>query len=129
MQIPVRPPRTQPTRVLLTAAIDLAVVGSAVTLGMLIEDLTGSRELGNLASWAIPALVVAWLGPTVSYRRRDALLGPLFLWVVAWRVTFLPYRDWPPRDDEVSRARYIRQAEFGHEWVPEYAGLWHLRQS
>jgi len=47
----------------------------------------------------------AWLAPRASYRRRDALwwfinpVGLHVLVVIAWRVAFLPYRDWPPRPD------------------------------
>jgi hypothetical protein len=127
MSIPVPPPRSRPTRVLLTGLFDLAVVGSASVPGAAIADLTGITDLGFLAYCAISALIVAWLGPRVSY--RAALLGPWLFWVIAWRVTYLPYRDWPPQDDEVSRAHYIREAEFAREWKPEYAGLWRLRQT
>ncbi|WP_130510090.1 hypothetical protein [Krasilnikovia cinnamomea] len=46
--------------------------------------------------------------------------------MIAWRVAYLPYRDWPPRDDEAPRAHYLREAEVGAAWDPEYAGLWRL---
>lgn len=46
--------------------------------------------------------------------------------IIAWRIVYLPHRDWPPRDDEAPRAQYVREAEFGAGWKPEYTGLWQL---
>ncbi|KQX66184.1 hypothetical protein ASD06_07345 [Angustibacter sp. Root456] len=57
---------------------------------------------------ALAALVVLmwFVLPLVSYRRRDALmvLIPFYgLWIIGmafYRLTGLPYRDWRPRPDE-----------------------------
>ncbi|MET8151330.1 hypothetical protein ACIBSW_29485 [Actinoplanes sp. NPDC049668] len=54
------------------------------------------------------------------------MLAPWVLLIVAWRIASLPYRDWPPRDDEAPQAQYIREVEFGADWKPEYCGLWRL---
>jgi hypothetical protein len=67
-----------------------------------------------------------WLAPKVSYRRRDALFAPWVFLIAAWRITYLPYRDWPPRDDEMAQARHLGPAEFAAQWRPEYNGLWRL---
>jgi hypothetical protein len=65
----------------------------------------------------------------VSYRRRDAVawvipvLGLLLMARLAWRLASLPYRDWPPRTDEVGRCRQTpARTEDGSTWyvlVPE----------
>ncbi|OJF12280.1 hypothetical protein BG844_21410 [Couchioplanes caeruleus subsp. caeruleus] len=111
---------------LLAGLLDLAIVGSESTLSLAVQDATGSSRLGGLAAWLLAVPFVVWLAPKVSYRRRDAVLAPWVLLIVAWRITSLPYRDWPPRDDEVPRAKYIRATEFGTSWKPEYTGLWRL---
>jgi hypothetical protein len=52
--------------------------------------------------------------PLVSYRRRDVLLMGIPLYNLGlfgqtlWRLTYLPYRDWPPRPDEAARWRQLR---------------------
>ena len=80
----------------------------------------GSRALGghlDLRDVGPDLIVMAltWpLLPRVSYRRRDVLmiLVPFYgVWVVGlvvWRLSGLPYRDWRPRDDELSRVRLVR---------------------
>jgi len=66
--------------------------------------------------------LTAWLAPKVSYRRRDALwwlsgLGGFYVWfVVAWRLAYLPHRDWPPRDDELPHAVYLRESPHVGVW-------------
>ena len=53
--------------------------------------------------------IFAVLAPRVSYRWFDCLLVlvPIYslFWAfkILWRVSYLPFRDWPPRPDEVSR--------------------------
>ena len=112
-------PRRFALRVALTAVMLAAMAVAAGLLG----DLTGWPAV---SAWAVCAPFTAWLAPQVSYRRRDALLGPWAFLVVAWRVTLLPFRDWPPRDDEVPAARYVAAADFPGTWDPEYAGLWRI---
>ncbi|SNS54953.1 hypothetical protein [Actinoplanes regularis] len=124
---PIRPPRKYLTRVLLAGLLGLALLGPAGALSLVVEDATGNHTLGGLAAWLFSAPFVVWLAPKVSYRRRDALLGPWMLGIIAWRISYLPYHDWSPRDDQVSLTQCLREAEFGAEWRPEYAGLWRLR--
>ena len=123
---PIRPPRKYIARVLIAVSLDIALIVSASTLSLAVQDATGSDDLAGLAAWFFSAPFAVWLAPKVSYRRRDALLGPWMIAIIAWRIAYLPYRDWPPRDDEVPQAHYIHEAEFGPEWKPEYAGLWRL---
>ncbi len=78
------------------------------------------------AFWIISAAVVLRCAPAVSYRRRDALPGPWLVWLVIGRATSLPYRYWPPRDDELDRAVYLSAADLPGRWRPEYAGMWRL---
>jgi len=75
----------------------------------------GSRSLddGAATGWPPPAVVLmvvgAFIARRVSYRWFDAflllipLVGLIYLWRFAWRLSFLPYRDWPPRPDEAPR--------------------------
>jgi hypothetical protein len=62
--------------------------------------------------WVAPVVLsgLLWfVTPLVSYRRRDALCGliPFYnIWFVAriaWRLAYLPHRDWDPRPDERPR--------------------------
>jgi hypothetical protein len=123
---PVRPPRRFIVRLLLAGLLDFALIGTGSTLDPIVEDATGSHTLGSLTVWFLAAPFVVWLAPKVSYRRRDALLAPWVFLIVAWRIAYLPYRDWPPRDDEMGQARYLSAAELPTHWRPEYNGLWRM---
>jgi hypothetical protein len=67
--------------------------------------------------WPSPTLVLLVLGALaasrVSYRWRDGLLllipivGLVYLCRFAWRLSFLPYRDWPPRAEEAPSWRKV----------------------
>ncbi|RZU50806.1 hypothetical protein EV385_2590 [Krasilnikovia cinnamomea] len=123
---PVRAPRKPFVRVFIAGVLDIAILVSFGAFATTIEDATGSGFLGTLSAFALCAPFLVWLAPKVSYRRRDAFLGPWLFVIIAWRIAYLPYRDWPPRDDEAPRAQYLHEAEFGTAWDPEYAGLWRL---
>lgn len=109
-------------RIFLAFLIDVVAVAGYPLLGEAITALTGSDLAGELTSTLLLILLTAWLAPKVSYRRRDALwwitgLGGLWLFLIlAWRLAYLPYKDWPPRDDELPHAVYLRE--------PSYAGVW-----
>jgi uncharacterized membrane protein len=120
-----RRPRTVVKRLLIAGLLDLAAYGTASGLVTLAEYRTGNRHLIVLA-YVVLAPLVAWLAPKVSYRRRDALIAPWAFAVIAWRIAYLPYRDWPPRDDEMHRAQYLRQVDFGDQWRPELAIVWRM---
>ena len=119
-------PRRYLVRVALAAMIDLTVVGAALVVSPPAEGRTGVVVSAFAAFAVLSALVVVVLAPLVSYRRRDALLGPKVFWTVAWRLAGLPYRDWPPRDDEVGRVRYLLEGDLPGRWEPEFAGMWRL---
>jgi hypothetical protein len=69
------------------------------------------------AWWPSPPLILVVLGALVasrvSYRWRDGLLllipivGLFYLGRFAWRLSFLPYRDWPPRRQEAPYWRKV----------------------
>ncbi|GAA4448397.1 hypothetical protein [Phytohabitans houttuyneae] len=106
-----RPPLRRAPRTLIATLLVLGVVVSSTATRELIEGAMGSGPLADLGWIAVPVVVTAWLAPRASYRRRDALwwfvggAGLYIFVVIAWRVAFLPYRDWPPRPDEPSRAQ------------------------
>lgn len=106
------------------ALLVVGVVVPSVIIRELIEGAMGAGPLADLGWIAVPMAATAWLAPRASYRRRDALwwfIGPVGLYifvVIAWRLAFLPYGDWPPRPDEASRVRCLRDRQ--------HAGLWHL---
>ncbi|MDZ5445599.1 hypothetical protein U2F26_23180 [Micromonospora sp. 4G57] len=118
-----RPPLGLVPRRLIAALLVLGVILPSFIIRELIEATMGSGPLADIGWIAVPVAATAWLAPRASYRRRDALLwlvGPgLFIFaVIAWRLAFLPYRDWTPRPDEASRVRWLRD--------PRHAGLWYL---
>lgn len=117
-------PRGLVARSVMAAAVFAAAVLPGWMLADLLDEWTGIALLGYLLTMAYQAAAVAVLAPYASYRRRDWVLGlvPLIgsyvCCVLAWRVALLPYRDWPPRRDEESRARWLDD--------PRFAGTWYL---
>jgi hypothetical protein len=116
------PTRSYATRILIAGLVDVVAIGGFVMLEEAVTDLTHNDVAGNLTSTSLMISVTAWLAPKVSYRRRDALwwitgIGGAWLFLIlAWRLAYLPFKDWPPRDDELSHAVYLRE--------PTYAGVW-----
>jgi hypothetical protein len=120
--MPVATPRGHLTRIMLAAALDVAVIGGHLALGLAVERATGSDLLSDLLPTAALVGLAAWLAPKVSYRRRDAWwcltgIGGIWLFlIIGWRLAYLPHRDWAPRDDEKAQARYLQD--------PAHAGTW-----
>lgn len=90
---------------MIAALLVLGVVLPSLIIRELIEATMGSGPLADLGVIVVPVAATAWLAPRASYRRRDALLwliGPgLYVFaVIAWRLAYLPHRDWTPRPDE-----------------------------
>ncbi|MEW2386345.1 hypothetical protein AB0873_30340 [Micromonospora sp. NPDC047707] len=118
-----RPPLRRAPRTFIAALLVVGVVVPSIIIRELIEGVMGTGPFADLGWIAVPMAATAWLAPHASYRRRDALWwlvgGPgLYIFIViAWRVAFLPYRDWPPRPDEASRVRWLRDHQ--------QAGLWY----
>jgi hypothetical protein len=108
---------------LIATLLVFGVVVPSLIVSELIEGATGSGPLADFGWIAVPMAVTAWFGPQASYRRRDAVwwftgaVGLHILVVIAWRVAFPPYRDWPPRADEASRVHWLRDRQ--------RAGLWY----
>jgi hypothetical protein len=102
-------PRTPLQRWIFTVLI------MAVLIGLPWAASEATRNLNDepSAGWPPPALVLfvagALIARRVSYRWFDAFLlliplfGLIYVWRFAWRLAFLPYRDWEPRPDEPAR--------------------------
>jgi hypothetical protein len=60
-------------------------------------------RLAGLAVWAV---VYVMAGRFVSLTWSQAMFGSA--WQVAWRLAYLPFRDWPPRADEASTWLQLR---------------------
>src|SRR3954466_1704409 len=96
-----------------------------VILGPRVSTNRLRRIAVNLASFAVVlGVVLCWfVAPHVSYRRRDALcaLIPFYaFWFVArmgWRLAYLPYRDWLPRDDERPTWRLVMHPARPGRWA------------
>lgn len=83
---------------------------------------------GDLLAAMPMALVGVLLLPAfrrVSFRKRDWLFflllplwGLVIVWKVGFRLTSLPYRDWPPRPDEDDCARRVPGTMY-HVVLPE----------
>lgn len=112
-------PRSFRARWLLAAAVDAVAIGMWATLG--------DGLMAYLIISAALTGVLAWLAPKVSLRRTWALAGLtgvgglIVLFVVAWRLAYLPYRDWPPSDAEVPAAAYLQD--------PVHSGIWQLEDA
>ena len=93
-------------------------------LGEWLEEGPASDLLEAMPMTLVGVLLLPAFG-RVSFRKRDWLfffLVPLWGLVIAWKVGFrltsLPYRDWPPRPDEVDRARRVPGTMY-HVVLPE----------
>lgn len=114
-------PRSHGLRLLLAALIDAAVLLASFVVFWLVDAQTGRESLARAAALLPLLAFTAWLAPRVSYRRRDALLvlvAGYVVFVIAWRLAYLPYRDWRPRPDEVTHARWSA--------TPDQAGTWRM---
>jgi hypothetical protein len=99
-------------RVALTVVLLAMLALASGSLEALVYDpVFGSGPLSDVLGLVLPSLLTVVVAPLVSYRRRDAvawLIPPLGLLLTArlvWRLTLLPYRDWPPRPEEANRYR------------------------
>lgn len=103
------PPQVRQTwlRVLLTIAIVIVGAVPAYVASRLVEASAGV-PWGDYAGIAVQWPLLGWLASRVSYRWRDVLFmlipfyGLYWLFMIAWRLAYLPYRDWLPRPDEAA---------------------------
>ena len=119
-------PEPRPRGMLLRSFVAVGLFFGAVLPGWLfaglLEAWTGWNTVGWLLSTAWTVGAVLLLAPNSSLRPWQVVtamvpvLGWYLLCVLAWRVAFLPLRDWEPRPDDLWRARWLTG--------PEHAGLW-----
>jgi hypothetical protein len=117
-----RPPRGRTRRLALTSVLGiLLLLGPIVLADTLLYDPSAvvseaegfSLDWTQIVALAVQLPILAAIAPRVSYRWFDCLflLVPVYgvFWVfkVLWRLTYLPYRDWPPRADEVGRVTSV----------------------
>ena len=95
--------------------------------------LPGALDLGAILGLVPGAVLVAVLGPLVSYRRRDALTmlffppaGIRIAWIIGTRLGQLPHRNWPARTDALPLQG--RQAARIAQAVNRYR-LWRQRRA
>jgi hypothetical protein len=110
-------PRPAGVRVLITLLVVVAVnVGWLGLKRQVIGPLFGNVGLSDWLTLIFPVVCTAILAPHASYRRIDALhwfvpfIGAGLTIRLAWRVSLLPYRDWPPRKDEIPRMREVHHS-------------------
>lgn len=110
-------PRSNRSRLVMTLGLWVVLMIGPILLADAVLGPAGSPDQdARLAlNWtqavasAITLPIFAVLAPRVSYRWFDAfwLLVPVYslVWAfkILWRVTFLPLRDYRPRDDEADR--------------------------
>jgi hypothetical protein len=108
VELPSIAPRPRP--VALRLVYTVLIVAALLGLPWLVGEAGPRIGRKVFTWWPSPTLVLLVLGALVasqvSYRWRDALLllipivGLFYLCRFAWRLAFLPYRDWPPRSAE-----------------------------
>jgi hypothetical protein len=113
-------PRRRLVRVALTLSLVTVLLGGWLAARhFVILALIDDGPLTDVLSLVYPMILTALLTPLVSYRCRDAaawLIPPLALVLVfrvAWRLSLLPLRDWPPRPGEIDRVIPIAGSD-GH---------------
>ena len=115
VDLPSVAPRPRP--VLLRLAYTIVIVVVLFGVPWLVGEASRRAIGGAAGHWPPPTLVLVVLGglvaSQVSYRWRDGLLllipivGIFYLWLFAWRLALLPYRDWPPRPNEAAHWRKV----------------------
>ncbi len=115
IDLPALAPRPRPVALRLVCTV--VIVAALASVPWLVSH--AGRRIDGVPSglWPPPVLVLLVLGALVatrvSYRWFDAILllipilGLFYLWRFAWRLSLLPYRDWPPRPDEAPRWRKV----------------------
>jgi len=106
-------PRRVPLRVAYTILV-LALFSVLPWLaGRAFDRIDGGPAGDSMAPIVVVFVLGALAATRVSYRWFDAFLllipifGLFFLVKLAWRLAFLPYRDWAPRPDEAPRWRKV----------------------
>jgi hypothetical protein len=73
----------------------------------------------DLLAGGLPGVLLLPAYRRVSFRKRDVLFflllpfwGLVIAWKVGFRLTSLPYRDWPPRPDQEARTHIVPGTPF-----------------
>jgi hypothetical protein len=106
-------PRSMPLRLAFTVLIVLVFLTLSWLATWAVQRTGGGAAGGTSLSLLVTFVLGALMAVRVSYRWFDAflllvpILGLFLLVKWAWRVAFLPYRDWPPRAPEAPRWRLV----------------------
>ncbi|MFD2077553.1 Protein of unknown function [Actinopolymorpha cephalotaxi] len=101
-----RKPRGVMLRALLTLLLWIGIWWSGAQVA-LIPGASMASDSGSGLTALYVLVVYGALGRLVSYRRRDCFFVLIPFWNIfwtlriAWRIAFLPCRDWKPRPDEL----------------------------
>jgi hypothetical protein len=101
-----RMPRSGLARSAIAYLIFTAYVIPLVGVMSFVGDRAGMSfavRAGCAALWSLPFVLA---GRLVSLSWWQAMFTPT--WKVAWRVAYLPFRDWPPRPDEAAGWLQVR---------------------
>lgn len=120
---PGRKPLGGGARVAVTVTLVVGLVGIPTLLGdiarwvFLTDETTDGAlrrlEIQNAIQLAVLVLLTGLVATRVSYRWFDGLIalvplcGIFWIFRIAWRVAYLPFRDWPPRADEAATWRQV----------------------
>jgi len=101
-------PRRRLVRIALMLSLVTVLVGGWLAARhLVILAFIDDGPLTDVLSLVYPMVLTALLTPLVSYRRTDAVawlippLATILVFRIAWRLSLLPLRDWPPRPDEI----------------------------
>jgi hypothetical protein len=111
----VRIARTVGLLLVLWAVVRLVDIGGTALLESITGPLSRWAELNVRQLFIVAPLfaLMGWAATKVSYRWFDFLLffipfyNVVLLGRLAWRLCYLPYRDWAPRPEEVATWRRV----------------------
>lgn len=103
-----RPTRNAWARLGLMLLLLVGLYLSAIVVAVIAAAGSTQDSSGTLLGSLFLVVVFGALATQVSFRKRDGwlILVPVYgvVWMIriAWRVAFLPYRDWSPRPHEAA---------------------------
>nr|WP_157554658.1 hypothetical protein [Herbidospora sakaeratensis] len=108
------PPRGRSQRLIRTLLLWIPFILGPVALDRVlaftldVSSLNTAQLLARDLLIVLPVIPMLLVARRVSYRRRDCLvyvlvpLGMVFAFILFWRLSYLPYRDWSLRPDEAA---------------------------
>jgi hypothetical protein len=97
------------------SVVILTTAAWLVARHLVVPRLLSEGPAADVAEIVLPTIFTGLIALRVSYRRFDSPwwllppIGVLILIRLAWRASLLPYRNWPPRHNEVVRMRWIEK--------------------